>query len=334
MADGPNAVGTFLNEHTLPGLANNFDDGPAPKTESDLLTDSVDYRNVYYQEGNPLLNNVGKPGLKENSKGETEADAGILKGTIAGDVWENGYGLYDAMTGGASVLDKADAITKAASTGQAVSDVVTMFMKAIKGTSTLAKFDPFNFLGSQLMSWMLEHVEPLRKTLESLTGSPDMVQGYSDSWGKIATHLEKTAKAWGTALDSGIGAWTGAAAEAYRATATELTGKIAEQSALAQTLADANEGMKRIVEAVKGVVVEVLSALAGMLAEFTAIMIASGGTATPALISRALFQISASATKISTLLFAMANAMVSVKSLVQAAVQVVRGIVEVETAKA
>ncbi|MFE3543315.1 hypothetical protein ACFXK0_10105 [Nocardia sp. NPDC059177] len=332
MADGPNAVGTFLNETTLPGTINTFDDAAAPKNE--LLADGVDYRDTYYQESNPVLSNVGLPGLKENSKGEDEANGGVLKGTLAGDVWENGYGLYDGLTGDGSVLDKADAIAKAATTASDVKSAVTMFTKAIKGTSTLAKFDPFNFLGAQLMSWMLEHVEPLRKTLESLTGSPDMVQAYSDSWGKIATHLEETAKAWAAALDTGIGAWTGAAAEAYRATATDLTGKIAEKAALAQILSDANGGMKRIVEAVKAVVTEVLTTLAGMLAEITAILIASAGTATPALISRALFGISSASITISQLLIKMAQALVSVKTLVHQGIQVVRGVVEVETAKA
>ncbi|WP_336083770.1 hypothetical protein [Nocardia sp. SSK8] len=333
MADGPNAVGTFLNEHTLPGMVSTFDDGPAPDT--DLLSDDVDYRNTYYQEDNPLLSNVGKPRLKTDDEGNTELDAGIMKGTLNGDVLENGYGLYSALTGDGAIMDKVGAITKAAGTAGDVKDVVSMFTSMVKGTgTTLSKFDPFSFLGSQLMSWMLEHVEPLRKTLESLTGSPDMVQGYTDSWKKIAEHLTTTAETWAAALDTGIGEWTGAASAAYRARATELTGQIAEKAAVAQVLSDANSGMKSIVETVKGIVTEILCTLAGMLAEFTAIMIASAGTASPALISRALFEISTATMTVSQMIWQLVQALMSVKTMVKNAVQIVRGVVEVETAKA
>ncbi|WP_278264428.1 hypothetical protein [Nocardia sp. AG03] len=326
------AVGAFLNEVTIPGTVNNFDDGAAP--DNDLLADGVDYRDSYYQEDNPVLKNVGRWKVDESDEGDKSLDPGIMKGTLVGDVMENGYGLQQALTTDGSLMDKAEAIMKASSTGADVVDAVKMFTKAIKGATTLAKFDPFNFLGSQLMSWMLEHVEPMRKTLESLTGSPDMVQAYSDSWKNIGEALTTTAQQYAAAIDSGIGAWAGAAADAYKASATELTGKIAENAALAGILKDANDGMKRIVEAVRGVVVEVLSNLAGMLAEITALLIASAGTATPALIARALFDISASALTISALLKELSSAVVSLKGLVQAGVQTVRGIVEIQTAKA
>ncbi|UGT56328.1 WXG100 family type VII secretion target [Nocardia asteroides] len=321
------AVGRWLNENTLPipGTIDTFDDAQAP--ENDLLSEGVDFRQTYYQETATLLSNVGKPDL-----GAEEPNAGFFKGTLHGDVLENGAGLYSAMTGG-EVMGKVDAISKAGSTARDVGDAATMFVQAIKGTTTLRKFDPFNFVGSQLMGWMLEHVEPLRKALDSVSGNPDMVQAYTDSWKAIGEHLTTTAGQLATALDSGIGAWAGSAAEAYRANATELAGKIAEQGAIAQVLSDCNTGMKRIVEAVRGVIVEILSSLAGMLAEATALLLISGGTATPALIARALFDIGLASAKVGTLLIELAKALVEVKTLASTAVAVVRGVTEVETAK-
>ncbi|MGW0634522.1 hypothetical protein [Nocardia salmonicida] len=326
MADGPNAAGTFLNENTiLPGTVSTFDDGAAPK--NDLLQEGVDYRDTYYQENNFLFTNVGIP------TGGDEPDAGIMKGTLQGDTWENGLGLYQAITGDGAIMDKVGAISKAAGTAGDWASTASMFGKAIKGTSTLAKFDPFNFLGAQLMSWMLEHVEPVRKSLESITGSPDMVQAYSDSWKAIAESLTKTAEDWATALDSGIGEWAGAAAEAYVAAATELTGKIAEKAAVAEVLAECNEAMNGIVETVREIVVEILSNLAGMLAEMTALLIASAGTATPALIARALLDISMATMTVSQMLVKLAQALIDTKMLAQSAVKIIRGVTEVETAK-
>ncbi|MFD4438708.1 hypothetical protein ACFWPK_02900 [Nocardia sp. NPDC058519] len=326
MADGPNAAGKFLNENTiLPGTVSTFDDGEAP--QNDLLVEGVDYRDTYYQESNFLFNNVGVP------QGGDEPNAGIMKGTLQGDTWENGYGLYNAMTGDGSIMTKVDAISKAAGTAGDWASAASMFSKAIKGTSTLAKFDPFNFVGAQLMSWMLEHVEPMRKSLESITGSPDMVQAYSDSWKAIAKSLTTTAEQWATALDSGIGEWAGAAAEAYVATATELTGKIAEKAAVAEVLAECNAAMKGIVETVREIVVEILSNLAGMLAEMTALLIASAGTATPALIARALFDISMATMTVSQMLVKLSQALIDTKTLAQSAIKIIQGVTAVETAK-
>ncbi|KAF0847293.1 WXG100 family type VII secretion target [Nocardia caishijiensis] len=331
MADQPTAVGTFLNEHSvLPGTVDTFDDAPAP--DNDLLADGTNYRDTYYQETNFLFSNVGVPRI-EDKDGGTEANAGILKGTLQGDTFENGYGLYNAFANGGSTTEKIDAITKAGSTAADWSSAVQTFGKAIKGTSALAKFDPFNFIGSQLMSWMLEHVEPMRKSLDSITGNPDMVQAYSDSWKKIADHLTTTAGELAAAVDTGIGQWTGCAAEAYRARATELASTIAEKAAVAQILADCNKSMKSIVETVRGIVVEILSSLAGMLLEMTAILIASAGTASPALIARALADISLATMSVGRMLIKLAEALVSTKTLAQSAVQLVRGVAGVESAK-
>ncbi|MFD3743622.1 hypothetical protein [Nocardia sp. NPDC058633] len=326
MADGPNAAGTFLNENTiLPGAVSTFDDGEAP--QNDLLQDGVDYRDTYYQESNFLFSNVGRPTTGD------EPDAGIMKGTLQGDTWENGVGLYQALTGDGAIMAKVGAISAAAGTAGDWASAASTFTKAIKGTSTLAKFDPFNFLGAQLMSWMLEHVEPMRKSLESITGSPDMVQAYSDSWKAIAESLTTTAQEWATALDSGIGEWAGEAAEAYVAAATELTGKIAEKAAVAQVLAECNTAMKGIVETVREIVVEILSNLAGMLAEMTALLIASAGTATPALIARALLSISLATVTVSQMLMELSQALIDTKMLAQSAVKIIQGVTEVETAK-
>ncbi|MGW5317202.1 WXG100-like domain-containing protein [Nocardia thailandica] len=329
MADGPNAVGRFLNESMppLPGTIDTFDDAEAP--DNDLLSDGTNYRDTYYQEGNPLLSNVGRMSTGDDGS----LDSGILSGTLFGDTAEAGHGLYKAFSSDSSIMDKVDAIKSAAGAAGDLSSAASTIGKAIKGTTTLGKFDPFNLLGAQLMSWMLEHVEPMRKALDSITGNPDMVKAYSTSWEKIAEHLENTAAAWAAALDTGMGEWTGAAADAYKAKATELTGKIAEKSAVAQVLSECNDAMSGIVETVRDIVVEILSNLAGMLAEMTALLIASAGTATPALIARALADISVATMTVSQMLVKLSKALIDTKTLAQSAVSIIRGVTEVETAK-
>ncbi|APE34401.1 hypothetical protein BOX37_11025 [Nocardia mangyaensis] len=324
-------LGSFLNESGVwvPGEdLDTFDDAPAPA--NDLIADGTDFRDEYYQETNPFLRNVGRTSLAD---GEDAADGGIMKGTLAGDTFEGASNLVNAFTSDSSITDKIAAITSAAGTAGQWGELAKMGTAIAKG-STLAKFDPFNFLGSQLMSWMLEHVEPLRKTLDSLAGNPDMVEAYSASWTAIAQRLTDVAQQWATQIEQGTAEWIGAARDAYRAKATELAASIAEKAALAEALAKVNDAMLRIVEAVRGVITEVLSSLAGMLAEITALLIASAGTATPALIARALFDISMASMTVSQLLITMAKELVDVKALAGAAKEIIRGVYEAQTAAA
>src|SRR5690606_29457094 len=49
--------------------------------------------------------------------------------------------------------------------------------------------DPIGYVAGQLLSWMLEHVEPLRMVLDGLAGNPAMIKSYAASWESIATEM-------------------------------------------------------------------------------------------------------------------------------------------------
>lgn len=298
--DTQNRVGRWLNESpyspVLPGQIDTFDDAAAP--DNDLLVDEVDYRNTYYQETLTVLSNTGAP-QREGS------DPQILNGTILGDAFEtvNGAG--------------ANPIGAAQDAWGVARDVLDVYgsVRDFRAGQTLAFFDPFNFLGGQLMGWMLEHVEPLRKSLDSVSGNPDMVQAYSQSWAKISERLAEIAETWGGAIAPGTAGWAGAAGDAYRDHAQALVARVTALAGLADVLAQVNEAMSGLVEAVRSAITDVLADLAGVLAEITAILIVSGGTATPALIARALLGISTAGLTISQLLLRLAAEIVDLQSL-------------------
>ncbi|MCP2275768.1 hypothetical protein [Nocardia amikacinitolerans] len=300
-----------------------FDDAKAPEG-NELLEEGVDHRDTYYQEDVSFLRNVGIPTGQRDGQ---DPNAGIFAGTPFGDFFEGGHKVVAGATGepGKS-YEGAMQVWASISAAQDAFAIAGDIAKGIP----LAKFDPFNFLGSMLMGWMLEHVEPMRKALDSLAGSKDMVDAYSASWQATSTKLAEVADGWKKEITDGTAGWVGAAAGAYRVKADAVIAQIVGQAALADLLARVNEKMAKIVEGVRGIITEVLNSLAGMLVEIAAILIASAGTASPALIARAVFGISTATMTVSQMLMKMASSLISLGALVRNLTQIVVAVVGIE----
>ncbi|WP_280262129.1 hypothetical protein [Nocardia wallacei] len=322
-----NDVGKWLNESSVAnaglgvaGLPTNFDDEARP--DNDLIDEATDYRNTYYQEDATVLGNLGLPEMGKEENGErADGNAGVFKGTPIGD----GFEAVDAWAGG----DKYQAGLKAWAATAALVDVAKIGLDINRGIH-LAKLDPFNLVGGLLMGWMLEHVEPLRKTLDSLAGNPDMVKAYSKSWENISKELGKVAEGWVNEVGAGTQEWVGQTGDAYRTKADSINAAIVQQAGTAESLGKINEKISDLVDGVRGIITEILNTLAGMLVEIAAILVASAGTASPALIARAVFGISGAATKMSTVLAQLASEILSVGALADDVVKTIRAAGEVE----
>ncbi|WP_051026992.1 hypothetical protein [Nocardia higoensis] len=303
-------AGEFLNEAPINLTNLLFDDAERPDNE--LLDAGADYRNEYYQEDLFLHSNIGKP---TGADGDTPANAGILAGTVLGD----GFETYHLFKSG----EQFDAIVK----GFSIMSSAVDLGKSIAGGNYL---DPFGWLGGQVMGWMLEHVEPLRKTLDAVAGSPDIVGAYTTSWENIATKLTEVATGWAQAVESGTQGWTGETAEAYRAAAAEQIDRIGGWSANASVLALLNEQMGKLVETVRGLIAGILTSLAELLVEVTIILLATVGTGAVAATARAMFGITSASLKVSTLLADLAKAVFDLKALAIAAAQAIATIAKIE----
>ncbi|MFE7798308.1 WXG100 family type VII secretion target [Nocardia sp. NPDC057440] len=290
-----------------------FNDAAAPEG-NDLLDPKVDERNVYFQD-KPLMPTLTSDG----------AEPGFLKGTPLGDAWE-GVGAVKAAVGGQDIgTNLYGAALKASAAASGVVDVLE-FRKNLALGVPLAKMDPFNIVGGLLMGWMLENVEPLRKALDWVTGNPDMVKAYSESWTKISTALSEAAKTWNTELEKGVSDWAGAASDAYKAKADAFMADIEAQASLADSLSKVNAALGNLVEGVRGVVTEILNTLAGILVEAAAIIIASGGTASVAAVVRATTGISTGAMSISNALAHLATETSTILGMVPNIIQIVQGV--------
>ncbi|MEV5393968.1 WXG100 family type VII secretion target [Nocardia farcinica] len=325
-----NQVGKFLNEEAvLPGFPSAFDDPAAPEG-NDLIEDKADFRNEYYQEDVPFLTKVGVP---KGQVGEADPDAQILKGTVVGDTFEGLHNAWAALQGQDSGRNLYGAALKAWGVAADAVEIADMAKNYLRGIP-LAKFDPFNYLGGQLMGWMLEHVEPLRKSLDSLAGNPDMVKAYSSSWAKISQELAGVAADWQRDCATRTAGWVGATADAYRAKVDELTADLITQAGLADVLSTVNQKMADVVDGVRGIITEILNSLAGVLVEIAAILIASAGSASPGLIARAVFEISTATMSVSRMLTQLATVLFDIAALADDVTKMLVGVVEVQAAAA
>jgi len=258
-------IGEWLNEHT-PG----FDD-EAPPEGNELIVDGTNYREEYFQEDAFLHHNVGLDG--------EEGPWGVLEGTIAYDAWKvvsdfNKDAYLDSALGAIGV----------------------------GATAVEIGSDPLAFVGTQIASWMLEHVEPLRKAFDSLMGNPDMVEAYAGTWTEIAKELTAIRGDWQSAVDGEIATWSGQTAIAYRNYATTLLDQIGAAGGAAATLATMMEKTAKIVDAVRTMVQTILTALYGALFSWTIELALSGGTAAPVVAAQATTRIAAETVKVSTLI--------------------------------
>ncbi|TLF73894.1 hypothetical protein [Nocardia cyriacigeorgica] len=256
--------GTWINEHT-PG----FDDAAAPKNP--LIADGTGYRDEYFAETNFLFSNVGFEGK--------DGPWGVLEGTVAADSWK----VVSHVRKGEIV----DGVFSGIAAGAALASIGP---------------DPFGFVGGQIAGWMLEHVEPLRKSLDALWGNADMVEAYAETWKNISTELTEVGAAWRAAVDTEVAEWNGLAAQAYRARVATLSDQVGGAAGVAAALAAMVEKTAKIVDAVRSMVSEVLAALAGALIGYTIELALSLGSAAPLVAAQAFFRITAESVKVAALM--------------------------------
>ncbi|WP_308817391.1 PPE domain-containing protein [Pseudonocardia alni] len=81
--------------------------------------------------------------------------------------------------------------------------------------------DPVATLGSAVAGWAMEHIEVLREVLDVLCGDGRQIGERADGWARLSRHLEGRAEELDRAITDVPAVWTGAAAGAYLAAATQ-----------------------------------------------------------------------------------------------------------------
>ncbi|KOX17790.1 hypothetical protein ADK67_37745 [Saccharothrix sp. NRRL B-16348] len=130
--------------------------------------------------------------------------------------------------------------------------------------------DPFGSVASSLVSFIIEHVGPLREALDKLAGNADAVAAHARTWKNIATAVGEVHAAYGAEHTADTAAWAGKAADAYRARAADVVAVIGAAAQAASGLGSAVELAGVVVGVVRETVRDLIADLVGRLAVWAA----------------------------------------------------------------
>jgi hypothetical protein len=111
--------------------------------------------------------------------------------------------------------------------------------------------DPIGTLLSYGLSWLIEHVQPLKEALDWFAGDPDGVAAYGKTWENVSKAVEQAASQYKDAVKADTESWTGAAGDAYRKTAAEKGEALDGAAKLAGTISSVVTIMGEVVSFVR-----------------------------------------------------------------------------------
>lgn len=216
-----------------------------------------------------------------------------------------GVGLYDACQGFGDAVASGSWIdvTLAGAGG---------FFEAVG-----AGVDPIGTLASSGLSWLIEHVDPLRELLEDLTGNPDVLLMHAETWANMAAEATDIGADMQALLEDYREEWTGAAADGFHTLHSELKLGIDSLGAVfgsMQAVTSAGAGIVQTAyELVRDLIADLVVTLCWRAPVWLGLIAATAGAATPVCIADAVIVI----LQISGLVFSVVTALVQTYMNVQ-----------------
>ncbi|WP_290856847.1 hypothetical protein [Hamadaea sp.] len=126
--------------------------------------------------------------------------------------------------------------------------------------------DPLGSLVAWGVSWLMEHVKPLKEALDWLAGNPDEISAHAQTWENVAKYVMDTQKYYADAIKAETASWIGPSGDAYRQHAGEHLNVMEGISKAAHGIHYAVMGAGLIVGLVRGIVRDLIAQFIGTLA--------------------------------------------------------------------
>ena len=126
--------------------------------------------------------------------------------------------------------------------------------------------DPLGSLAAWGVSWLMEHVKPLREALDHLAGHPDAISAHAATWQNVATLTADASIEYADAIHDETAAWRGDSGDAYRRHGAAQVTVLRGISDAAHGIAYAVEGAGLLVGLVRGLVRDLLAQFVATLA--------------------------------------------------------------------
>ncbi|PPK63669.1 hypothetical protein CLV40_1254 [Actinokineospora auranticolor] len=162
--------------------------------------------------------------------------------------------------------------------------------------------NPFGALFAAGAGWLMEHFEPLRQALDWLAGKPDVIASYGQTWDNVSRELASIQQDHADLVSRDLTGWQGAAADAYRAHAAEVSDALASASSVAGGLSTGTTIMGALVAAVRSAVRDLIARLVGNAVQWLLEEAFTLGLATPIVVGQITVAVSNAMTKVSKLI--------------------------------
>lgn len=126
--------------------------------------------------------------------------------------------------------------------------------------------DPLGSLVSWGVSWLMEHVRPLKEALDWLAGNPDAITAHATTWQNVARFTADAQAQFLDALRAEIADWQGGSGDAYRHHAGIVAQVMQGISSASQGISSAVEGAGLLVGLVRGIVRDLIAQFVATLA--------------------------------------------------------------------
>lgn len=126
--------------------------------------------------------------------------------------------------------------------------------------------DPLGSLVAWGVSWLMEHVKPLKEALDWLAGNPDEIAAQAATWRNVSASAGDTHQQYADAVRAQTAAWSGASGDAYRSHAAQQLDAIGGIATAAGAISYAVEGAGLLVGLVRGIVRDLIAQFVATLA--------------------------------------------------------------------
>jgi hypothetical protein len=173
--------------------------------------------------------------------------------------------------------------------------------------------DPLGSLVSWGVSWLMEHVKPLKEALDWLAGNPDQISAHAATWQNVAKFTLDARQQYSDAISAETARWLGASGDAYHEHAGLHLSVMEGISKAAHGISYAVEGAGLLVGLVRGIVRDLIAQFIGTLAARLPQWLAeegfSFGLATPVVIGQVSALVAKWANKIQHFVRALLNSL-------------------------
>jgi hypothetical protein len=192
--------------------------------------------------------------------------------------------------------------------------------------------DPLGSLVAWGVSWLMEHVKPLKEALDWLAGNPDEISAHAATWQNVSKFTMEARQQYSDAIKSQTAYWHGDSGDAYREHAGVHVSVMEGLSTAAHGISYAVQGAGLLVALVRGIVRDLIAQFIGTLAARLPQWLAEAGltlgAATPVVIGQVASLVAKWVNKIQHFIRALLNSLRRLRPLLHQLGEILTGLMD------